>query len=137
MASFKNMEMAPIVASHPHIFVKHGFFDLFTRVYYRPTLAEVDCIRNYYTVLSGNAIHQFLLKFQNAPTCAEHIQLKLDFDPNGNYCMELCVARDGSFCAVQLFRYAELEYVPITEVKTYEGHEAELLSGVLYPRQKK
>ena len=75
MASFKNMEMAPIVASHPHIFVKHGFFDLFTRVYYRPTLAEVDCIRNYYTVSSGNAIHQFLLKFQNAPTCAEHIQL--------------------------------------------------------------
>ena len=81
MASFKNMEMAPIVASHPHIFVKHGFFDLFTRVYYRPTLAEVDCIRNYYTVSSGNAIHQFLLKFQNAPTCAEHTQLKWTLTP--------------------------------------------------------
>ena len=136
MASFKNMEMASIVASHPHIFVKHGFFDLFTRVYYRPTLAKVDCFRNYYTVSSGNAIHQFLLKFQSDPAGAGHTQLKLDFDPNGNYCMELCVASDDSFCAVQLFRYGELEYVPVTEVRIYEGREAELLVGVLYPRHK-
>ena len=50
--------------------------------------------------------------------------------------MELCVARDGSFCAVQLFRYGELEYVPVTEVKIYEGREAELLSGVLRPQHK-
>lgn len=130
------MEMASVVASHPHIFVKHGFLGLYSKVYYRPTLAEVDCIRNYYTVSSGNAIHQFLLKFQNDPSCAEHTHLKLDFDPNGNYCMELCVARDSSFCAVQLFRYGELEYVPVTEVKIYEGREAELLSGVLRPQHK-
>jgi len=136
MASLKNMEMASVVASHPHIFVKHGFLGLYSKVYYRPTLAEVDCIRNYYTVSSGNAIHQFLLKFQNDPSCAEHTHLKLDFDPNGNYCMELCVARDSSFCAVQLFRYGELEYVPVTEVKIYEGREAELLSGVLRPQHK-
>lgn len=136
MASLKNMEMASVVTSHPHIFVKHGFLGLYSKVYYRPTLAEVDCIRNYYTVSSGNAIHQFLLKFQNDPSCAEHTHLKLDFDPNGNYCMELCVARDGSFCAVQLFRYGELEYVPVTEVKIYEGREAELLSGVLRPQHK-
>ena len=136
MASLKNMEMASVVASHPHIFVKHGFLGLYSKVYYRPTLAEVDCIRNYYTISSGNAIHQFLLKFQNDPSCAEHTHLKLDFDPNGNYCMELCVARDGSFCAVQLFRYGELEYVPVTEVKIYEGREAELLSGVLRPQHK-
>ena len=136
MASLKNMEMASVVASHPHIFVKHGFLGLYSKVYYRPTLAEVDCIRNYYTVSSGNDIHQFLLKFQNDPSCAEHTHLKLDFDPNGNYCMELCVARDGSFCAVQLFRYGELEYVPVTEVKIYEGREAELLSGVLRPQHK-
>ena len=136
MASLKNMEMASVVASHPHIFVKHGFLGLYSKVYYRPTLAEVDCIRNYYTVSSGNAIHQFLLKFQNDPSCAEHTHLKLDFDPNGNYCMELCVARDGSFCVVQLFRYGELEYVPVTEVKIYEGREAELLSGVLRPQHK-
>ena len=136
MASLKNMEMASVVASHPHIFVKHGFLGLYSKVYYRPTLAEVDCIRNYYTVSSGNAIHQFLLKFQNDPSCAEHTHLKLDFDPNGNYCMELCVARDGSFCAVQLFRYGELEYVPVNEVKIYEGREAELLSSVLRPQHK-
>ena len=108
MASIKNMEMASVVTSHPHIFVKQGFLGLFTNVYYRPTLAEVDCIRNYYTMSSGNALQQFLLKFQSDPACAEHTQLQLNFDPNGNYCMELCVARDRSFCAVQLFRYFSL-----------------------------
>ncbi len=136
MVNLKNLEMASVVASHPHIFIKHGFMGLFSGVYYRPTLAEIVCSRSYYTVSSGSAIHQFLLKFQSDPSSASHTQLQLDSDPNGNYRMELCVARDGNFCAVQLFRYGELEYVPVTEVKIYEGHEAELLSDVLCPQYK-
>lgn len=134
MASFNNLEMAPVVAAHPNIEVHKGFLGFCTKVYYRPTQSLVDCLRNYYTVLSGNSLHQFLIKFEQDPSCAEHETLKMESDPNGHYCLEMCVARDGSFFALQLFRYGELEYCPVTDIKIYEGQKAEMLMKVLNPR---
>ena len=131
MASFKNMEIAPAVSAHQNIYVKQGFLGFGTKVYYRPTLSLVDCTRKYYTISSGNEIHQFLLKFQNDPRIAEKTHLSLQYDPNGNYCLETCIARDGQFAALQLFRYSDLAYNAVTDIKIYEGKEAELLRHVL------
>ena len=131
MANFNHMEIASTVAAHPNIYVKHGFLGFSTKVYYRPSLSEVDCIRNYYTIATGNALLQFLTKFQNNPNCAENAQLKMEFDPNGNYCMEMCASHDRQFIALQLFRYSDLEYNAITDIIILEGREAELLCRVL------
>ncbi|MBR0046893.1 MAG: hypothetical protein IJP75_08450 [Bacteroidaceae bacterium] len=127
MTNFKHMEIASTVAAHPNIYVKHGFLGFSTKVYYRPTLSEVDCIRKYYTIATGNALLQFLTKFPTNPQCAENTKLKMEFDPNGNYCMEMCSSRDHLFIALQLFRYSDLAYNAITEIFIFEGREAELL----------
>ncbi|MBQ9665304.1 MAG: hypothetical protein IJV33_02375 [Bacteroidaceae bacterium] len=125
------MEIAAAVSAHENIYVKQGFFGFRTKVYYKPTLSEVDSIRNYYTLSSGNEIHQFLLQFQNDPSCAEKAQLSMTYDPNGGYSLEMCVSRDGRFFALQLFRYSDLYYNAITDIKIYEGKEAELLRKAL------
>lgn len=125
------MEIASAVSAHENIYVKQGFFGFRTKVYYKPTLSEVDSIRNYYTLSSGNEIQQFLLQFQNDPSCAEKAPLTLDCDPNGTYRLEVYTSRDGKFLALQLFRYAELEYHPVNGIKIYEGEEAALLKTAL------
>lgn len=134
MASFKNMEIAPAVTAHEHIYVKQRFLGFSTKVYYKPTLSLVDCTRNYYTLSSGNEIQQFLLKFQSDPKCAEKTHLSMHYDPNGNYSLEMCASRDGLFVALQLFRYSELSYNAVTDIKIYEGKEAELLYRVLHQK---
>lgn len=131
MASFKHMEIAPVVSAHEHIETKKGFLGLSTKVCYTPTRSEVDSIRNYYTPASGSAIQQFLLRFQSDPASAAKAALSLTTDPNGNYSLEMCVSRDGHFMALQLFRYSDLAYQPITEVRIYEGQEAGWLKAAL------
>lgn len=131
MANFNNMEIASAVAAHSQISIKKSFFGLFTKVYYKPTLSLVNCIRDYYTAATGHALQQFLLDFQENPSCAEHRVLKMEPDPNGNYCLEMCVAKDGSFIAIQLFRYSMLSYNAVCDIKIFEGHHAALLKQVL------
>ena len=132
MSNFKNMEIAPTVAANPNIKVTSGFLGLNTKVYYRPTLSEVKSIRDYYTVDSGRVLQQFLTKFQNDPHSATKIpELDLETNPNGNYCLEICVSRDAQFIALQLLRFSDLAYNPISDLMVYEGHEAEMLCRVL------
>lgn len=131
MTKFRNLEIAPTVANHPNISIKTSMFGLRTKIYYKPTSTEIDCIRNYYTISSGNAIHQFLLKFQHNPQCAEEAKLPLEQDDNGNYCLEVCSARDGQFIALQLFRYNNLMYNSVCEIKVFEGQEASMLKKAL------
>lgn len=132
MSSFKNMGIAPAVAANPNIIVKSGFLGLNTRVYYRPTFARVKSIRDYYTVESGHFLQQFLTKFQNDPNSATKIpELDLETNPNGNYCLEICASVDSQFVALQLLRFSDLAYNPITDLMVYEGPEAEMLCRVL------
>lgn len=131
MTKFRNLEIAPTVANHPNISIKTSMFGFRTKIYYKPTSTEIDCIRNYYTMSSGNAIHQFLLKFQHNPQCAEEAKLPLEQDDNGNYCLEVCSARDGQFIALQLFRYNNLAYNSVCEIKVFEGQEASMLKKAL------
>jgi hypothetical protein len=131
MASFKNLGIAPTVANHPRISIKTSLLGLRTKIYYNPTQTEVDCIRNYYTMSSGCAIQQFLLKFQHDPLCAENAKLPIELDDNGCFCLEACSSRDGQFIAIQLFRYNQLAYNSVCEIKIFEGKEAILLKKAL------
>ena len=41
--------------------------------------------------------------------------------------LEMCVAADGRFTALQLFRFVNYEYTPVTEVCIYEEAESLLI----------
>ncbi|MBP3829269.1 MAG: hypothetical protein ILA06_03050 [Bacteroidaceae bacterium] len=42
----------------------------------------------------------------------------------GNYQLQACVSDDRQFCAVQLFRFADLMYHPLAEPQFFEGEAA-------------
>lgn len=49
----------------------------------------------------------------------------------GNYHLEMCVAEDRRFTALQLFRFVNYEYTPVTDVCIYE-EDASLLIQKLF-----
>ena len=51
--------------------------------------------------------------------------------PNGNYILEACVSRDGTYVALLLLQYKQLDYEPVTDVLVYEGESAQIISRIL------
>lgn len=131
MTKFKNMEIATAVAQNPHIFVKKSLWGLKTKVYYKPSYAEVDSVRRFYTMSSGSAIQHFLDEYSEDKCSGKKKSLPIEYDDNGNYCLEMCSSRDGEFAAVQLFRYANLSYNPVSDIIMYEGHQAHVLKRAI------
>ena len=47
---------------------------------------------------------------------------------NGNFRLEVCLSDDHMFCALQLFRFADLSYHPLFEPRFYEGENVEYIT---------
>lgn len=131
MTKFKNMEIAAAVAKNPHIFVKKSLWGLKTKVYYQPSYAEVDSVRRFYTMSSGSAIKRFLDEYSEGKCSGKKKTITIEYDDNGNYCLEMCSSRDGEFVAVQLFRYSDLSYNPVSDIVMYEGDRAHVLKRAI------
>lgn len=131
MANFKHLEIAPQVANHPNIYIKQSFLGLKTRVFYQPTYSEVDSVRKYFTMSSGKAIVDFLRKYIDSKCNQLPSSLLIEYDANGNYCMEMCSSRDGQFVALQMFKYCNLAYNPVCDIIIYEGHDADVLKKAI------
>ncbi len=54
---------------------------------------------------------------------------KIEKTQLGNVLLEACVSDDKQFAALQLFRYGNLKYNPVTDVQIYEGDNAALISS--------
>ena len=61
---------------------------------------------------------QSLIKFSAQPTV------------NGNYMLELCRSRDGSFAAIQLLQFKQMIYEPVTALFILDGIEAETVANI-------
>ena len=45
--------------------------------------------------------------------------------------LEACVSRDGTYVALLLLQYKQLDYVPVTDVMVYESENARIISRML------
>lgn len=50
---------------------------------------------------------------------------------NGNYRLEACLSDDRQFCAIQLFRFADFSYRPLSDARFYEGNDVERVAKLL------
>ncbi len=125
MANIKNMRMAAAVCTNPHIELSSKFIGLRTVVKYTPTNSVCEVKYYEYSVADGNRLCDILKSPDKAGD---------DFHPvpivNGHYRVEICMAEDYSFLAVNPMRYSMLGYQPIEEPMVFEGAEAEMLCGL-------
>lgn len=130
MAKLKQLEMGKIVSLNPNITVKNGFLGLTQSVIYNPTQSKVSITRQDYTPEVGHWIEQVLnARSEDLEQKVTRIG-KVESVPVGNAHLERCVSEDHHFVAAQLFRYVDFDYIPVTEVKFFEGRDARLVASL-------
>lgn len=128
MASFNKLEMAKVLSSDPRITIKKSFFS--TKVLYQPTGAVLRVTVNEYGN-DGAATVESLLRADDAHLEAELARVGVPATAAiGNLRLEAVYTDDHQFAAVQAFRYANLRYAPVSELRIYEGKAAETISKI-------
>ncbi|MBQ9667243.1 MAG: hypothetical protein IJV45_00635 [Prevotella sp.] len=127
--SIKNMEMAEAIANNQHIAVKKSFFG--TKVIYQPSQSPVACDVYEYSQAEGDRMAR-LLRLPLSELAAE---LKAKGRPTptavGPMRLEVCRSKDGLFCAMQLFQFADFKYHALTELLACEDSEAQTLAQLV------
>lgn len=131
MANIKHMEMAPALSQNQHISFKSSFFGLCQKAVYEPTQSALKSDIREYTPTDGERLERLLalpldklnkaLEEQSAPASV----------PIGQYCLETCVSADGQFAAVQLFRFSDFSYKPVSDFVAWEGKDAAIVKKLV------
>ena len=126
MSSIKNLEMAAAISAYPHITIKKSLFS--QKAVYTPTQSIVKVQVLEYTPAEGERL-QYLLNLPLSQLAAEvQSKGKPRTAPNGHYRLEVCQSEDRQFCALQLFRFTDFNYVPVGEARFLEDGNAATLS---------
>ena len=122
MSSFKHLEMADAVSAYKNITVKKSLFS--TKAIYTPTQSSVKASTLEYSPSEGERMERLL--DMEPEKMAEEIKKKGKpaTTGNGNFRMEVCLSDDHQFCALQLFRFADFMYNPLSDPRFYEGTDA-------------
>ena len=127
MSRFFSVEIASTVSEHPHVSIKKSFFGLFANAYYNVTNSQIDSYENSYSRETGERIKPlFSVGDKYVIGCTKDIG-SLHQQPNGNYRLDICISRDRQFIALQLFHFENLMYRPVTDVRYFEGEQAEAI----------
>lgn len=127
MAKIKNLGIAEAVSSHPSIIIRHSFFGLFQTVIYEPSGSPVKIVVQDYSPIDGERLEKLL----SLPIERLKSELETKGKPSstaiGNFRLEACLSRDRLFCALQLFRFVNFSYIPVTEPLFFEKEAAETI----------
>ena len=127
MSRFFSVFMASAVSKHPHVSIKKSLFGLFAKSYYNVTKSQIGSYENSYSRETGERIKPlFSIGDKYVIGCTKDIGL-LHQQPNGNYRLDICISRDRQFIALQLFHFENLMYRPVTDVRYFEGEQAEAI----------
>ncbi|MGM9803913.1 MAG: hypothetical protein ACI308_07035 [Muribaculaceae bacterium] len=131
MANIMRLAMTEAVVANKNIDVKNKFFGIIKRAFYTPTLSPIDVRVKDLDTETGNRVKRLLdCADELLPSVLRSVGI-VNESMVGNMRLETCVSRDGNFAAYQLFKFIDIDYRPITQVRVYEGPAAEMVSKVL------
>ena len=130
MANITNLEMGKAVSGHIHVAIKKSFFGLKQTGIYTPTMSPIDVKIFDFNQDLGKRIEKMLNCPDDKLEEAVKEVGKINSVTIGNVQLEVCLSQDHQFAALQLFKYAELMYHPVTPPRFYEGEKAVLISSL-------
>ena len=122
--------MAEAVFYHPSITTVKTLFGLCQTTIYTPTQSAVKAFRLDYDAEAAAQLERVL---KASPEELDDIVPDLGIKPAdmGNVRLEGCKSVDRQFAALQLLRFSDFEYRPVTDVRFYEGRPAEIVCAML------
>lgn len=123
--------MAQSILTNNHISIRKGFFGFGQSVLYTPTNSIVDIITDEYAQEQGERLRRLLTL--SPSKLAEELHSSPAPRPTavGPYRLEACISRDGQFTALQLFRYAGMDFEAVSAFVCVEGNEAGLMAQLI------
>lgn len=124
MANIKNLGMAEELLANPHISVRKSFFGMVTDHIYTPTGGKIKVVQKIYNPGDGDAVKRMLslgaeglkkeLKGKGLP---EPVNI-------GNIQLNICYSSDFQFVAMQMEKFVDFFYKPVTDLVVAEGDDA-------------
>lgn len=128
MANIKNMRMWDTIRKDNRIQMKSSWMGLRTTVTFLPTQSTMLAKTLEFSPADGEQLLRILASKDMA-------QAMSGFHPaptvNGNYMLEVCYSADGTFLALMLLQYRQMVYEPVTDVRFYEGTDAQAILDIL------
>jgi hypothetical protein len=126
MANINHFQMSENLKKDTRISIKKGFLGFGSKMIYNTTQSEIKAYKQEYDASVGEQIRQTLsLSADDVKTAEKFPQKDL-----GNYQLELFVSDDRQFLAISLYRYEDLCYKPIMDIKVFENREAEVFAAL-------
>ena len=129
MSSIKNLEMAAALSTYQHIEIKKSLFS--TKAIYTPTQSQARAIILEFTPSEGERVERLLRMPLDKMAADIQQKGKPKTGVNGHFRLELCMSDDHQFCALQLFRFGDLQYMPVFDPRFYEGKDVESITLLL------
>ena len=130
MAKIKNLHMADAVISNNDIRVASTFFGLGEKATYLPTDSRITARVYDYTASDGERMASLLSKgIDEIAQFVKNGNIVANV-PIGNVRAEACGTADNQFLMVQLLRFIDFDYRPMTDVQVFVGSDAEVVASL-------
>lgn len=130
MAKIKNLHMADAVISNNDIRVTSTFFGLGEKATYLPTSSRITARVYDYTASDGERMASLLSKsIDEIAQFVKNGNIVANV-PIGNVRAEACGTADNQFIMVQLLRFIDFDYRPMTDVHVFVGSDAEVVASL-------
>ena len=130
MTTFKKLQMANTICADSRVDIRKSFFGLCTTLTYKPTQSIIDARQIELTQPEGDHLSR-LMNAGSDTLLKAASSTKLKPIVNGNYRLDACISRDHQFVALQLLKYMQLNYEPVTDIMIFEHDEAQRISAML------
>lgn len=130
MTSIKNLEMAKTISTNGVLTIKKGFLGLSTKVVLSNSGETVAADVKEYNIADGDKL-QRILNMKHELIANELQNTKIQPQNIGNARLELITSASGSFVMMQLYRFSDFKYKPVTPMITFEGSEAQTIGKLL------
>ncbi len=128
MANINSLGMGETLSNDARINVKKSLFG--SKVLYSPTGSKVKVFKTSCSPEMGSQLKQLFTG--NGDNLAETVSRLGKFVETefGNFQLQGCVSADHAFVALQLYQFGTLNYDPVSQVKIFEGAEAQTVASL-------
>ena len=130
MTTFNKLQMAHTICSDLRVSKRKSFFGLSATLTYNATHSIIDARQIELTQPEGDHLSRLMNAGSDTMLKAAS-STKLKPIVNGNYRLDACISRDHQFVALQLLKYMQLNYEPVTDIMIFEHDEAQRISAML------
>ena len=116
--------MAEELLANPHISVRKSFFGMVTDVIYTPTGSKIKVVQKIYNPGDGEAIKRMLSLGGEGLKKALKDKGLPDSINIGNMQLNICYSGDFQFVAMQMEKFVDFFYKPVTDLVVCEGDDA-------------